>query len=247
MECQLFFYYLQWCYICSHYLKKLFTKAVVKYSLHLIGGKKLPLLGSVSVITKKEEQMKRMSLVLVLSVIFCALVIPTYAAEKKPEIKDGAIHFPEDGLPVVELSKINVRIPADCPPELLSAKGKIFRGELIKTGVRNKVYALITYIIPVSYNSDTKDVTFLIVQDKGYGKDYESKSVQGWLKGPLDVANGTVLKWVLRAGTNLMTQDYKLKFQKNGNLRIDRTDGFSGDYVSVGTLPEENLKGDTAS
>jgi hypothetical protein len=190
--------------------------------------------------------MKRMSLVLVLTVIFCALVIPSYAAEKKLEIKDGGIHFPEDGLPTVELSKLKLRFPPDCPPELLSTKGKIFRGELTKQGARNKAYTLITYIIPLNYNSDSKEMTLFIVQDKGYGKDYESKSVQGWLKGPFD-ANGAVLKWVLRAGTNLMTQDYRLKFQKNGTLRIERSDGLNGDYVQVGTLPEENQKSDTDS
>jgi hypothetical protein len=185
----------------------------------------------------------------VLALIFCAFALPAEAADKKPEITNGVIHFPENGLPEVELSKVKLRFPADTPPELLAIKGKIFRGELTKgtAGRRVASYTLITYIIPVSYNSNTKEMAVLIVQDKGYGKEYESKSVQGWLKGPFDGQNGSSLRWMLSAGTTIMTQEYKLTFLKDGKLRILRTDGFSGDYTAVGDLPADGGGNDTAS
>jgi hypothetical protein len=195
--------------------------------------------------------MKRALLTMVvLAFVFCACALPAQGADKKPEVTSGVIHFPENGLPEVELSKIKFRFPADTPAELLAVKGKIFRGELTKSTAGRRVasYTIISYIIPVSYNSNTKDMTVFIVQDKGYGKEYESKSVQGWLKGPFDGQNGSPLKWMLSAGNTIMTQEYRLTFLKDGKLRILRTDGMSGDYTSVGDLPPGDGGGsDTAS
>jgi hypothetical protein len=180
--------------------------------------------------------MKRMFLLLVLTMIFCSLVIPSYAEDKTLEIKDGVIHFPEKDFQTVALSKLRLSFPSDCPQELLNIKGKIFRGELIKSTPR-MTYTNLSYLIPIAYNSDTKEMTVYIVLEKGYGKQYEIKPVQGWLKGLFDLQNGSVLKWVLSPGVNIMTQDYRLHFLKNENLRINRSDGFSADYSPVGHLP----------
>jgi hypothetical protein len=195
--------------------------------------------------------MKKVCLALALAMILCAFVIPSYAADKKLEITDGTIHFPEKDLPVVELSKIKLGFPPDCPQELLATKGKIFRGELTKSGRSGRSaaasYTNITYIIPVSYNSDTKEMAVYIVQEKGYGKEYESKSSQGWLKGPFDAQNGSLLKWVMGPGSTIMTQDFRLTFQKDGKLRVVKSDGFAAEYTPVGNLPEESVKSDTPS
>jgi hypothetical protein len=177
----------------------------------------------------------------VLALVFCTFALPGQAADKKPEITNGVIHFPENGLPDVELSKVKLRFAPDTPPELMAIKGKIYRGELTKAAAGRRVasYSILTYIIPVSYNSTTKEMAVYVVQDKGYGKEYESKAVQGWLKGPFDGQNGSSLKWVLSAGTTIMTQEYKLSFLKEGKLRIVRTDGLGGDYTAVGDVPDD--------
>ncbi len=188
---------------------------------------------------EKGEQMKKLLMVSVVILVFCSFVGLSYGEEKKVEIKDGIVYFPEDGLPTVTVAKLIQKFPSDCPQELLSIKGKIFRGELTRK-VSHMTYTLITYLIPSGYNSDTKEMAFYIVQDKGYGKGYESKSVLGMLRGKFDAANGSSLHWLLGNGTTIMTQEYKLSFQKNGGLRVDKTDGFSGDYVPVASLPEQN-------
>jgi len=183
--------------------------------------------------------MKKLLLISVLTMIFCPFVISSFAEEKKMEIKDGVIYFPEKELPTVTLSKLTFTFPPDCPQELLGIKGKIFRGELKKQG-RRITYTIINYLIPLGYNADTKEMAVYLVQDKGYVKGYESTSVRGMLKGKFDAENGSPLHWVLGSGTDIMTQEYKLSFLKNGNLRINRSDAFSGDYTPVGSLPEEN-------
>ena len=185
--------------------------------------------------------MNKVLLALMAAVVFCALVFPCVAEEKRVEIKDGVIHFPESEMPTVTLSKLTQEFPSDCPQELLGIKGKIFRGELQKRiGKRQVTATIISYIIPLGYNADTKEMAVYTVQNKGYVKGYESTSVQGMLKGRFDAENGSPLHWVLRAGTDIMTQEYKLSFPKNGNLRIIRSDGFEGEYKAVGSLPEEN-------
>ena len=184
--------------------------------------------------------MKKLLLVSVVILVFCSLVGLSYGEEKKVEIKDGIIYFPEDGLPTVTVSKLVQRFPSDCPARASQHhKGKIFRGDLTRK-VSHMTYTMLNYLIPLGYNADTKEMAFYVVQDKGYGKGYESKSVQGMLRGKFDTGNGSSLHWVLGNGTTLMTQEYKLSFLKNGNLRIDRTDGYSGDYVPVASLPEQN-------
>jgi len=190
-------------------------------------------------LASKEEQMNKVLLALVAAMVFCALIVPCVAEEKKVEIKDGVIYFQEKELPTVTLSKLTQKFPSDCPQELLGIKGKIFRGELKKQG-RHVTYTIISYLIPLGYNADTKEMAVYTVQDKGYVKGYESTSVQGMLKGKFDAENGSPLHWVLSAGTDMMTQEYKLSFLKNGNLRIIRSDAFDGEYKAVGSLPEEN-------
>ncbi len=183
--------------------------------------------------------MKRIFLVVVLTMIFCPLAIPSYAEEKKVEIKDGVIHFPEKDFQTVALSKLTFSFPPDCPQELLSIKGKIFRGELKKTGRLNITYTNLTYLIPLGYNSDTKELTVYLVLEKGYGSGYEVKPYQGGLRGIFDLENGSVLRWV--QSFRIKTQEYRLYFLlKNENLRIERSDGFSADYSPVGRLPEES-------
>lgn len=180
--------------------------------------------------------MKRMFLVLVLTMIFCPLAIPSYAEEKKLEIRDGVIYFPEKDYQTVVLSKLTLNFPPDSPQELLNIKGKIFRGELSKSTPR-MTYTNLSYLIPTGYNSETKEMNLYMVLEKGYGKDYQIKPVQGWLKGLFDLQNGSVLKWELSPGVNIMTQEFRLHFLENGNLRINRSDGLSADYAPVGRLP----------
>jgi hypothetical protein len=184
--------------------------------------------------------MKRIFLVLVLTMIFCPLAIPSYAEEEKVDIKDGVIHFPEKDLQTVALSKLTFSFPPDCPKELLNIKGKIFRGELRKTGRDNKTYTNLSYLIPIGYNSDTKEMTVYLVLEKGYGSAYEVKPYQGRLRGIFDLENGSVLRWV--QSFSVKVQDYKLYFLEKGNLRINRSDGFSAEYSPVGRLPEESQK-----
>lgn len=181
--------------------------------------------------------MKRVFLLLVLAMVFCTLTIPSYAEEKKLEIRDGVIYFPERDFQTVNLSKLKLNFPPDCPQELLNIKGKIFRGELRKTSQRGQTVTNLSYLIPIGYNSQTKEMTVYFVLEKGYGKEYETKPAQGWMKGPFDLQNGSTLKWMLGPGVKIMTQDYRLDFLEN-KLRINRSDGFSADYVPVGSLPE---------
>ena len=55
--------------------------------------------------------MKRLFLLVVFAMIFCPLVIPSYAEEKKVEIKDGVIYFPEKDFQTVSLSKLTLSFP----------------------------------------------------------------------------------------------------------------------------------------
>jgi len=182
--------------------------------------------------------MKRLFLVLVLCMIVCPLVVPSYAEEKKVDIRDGVIYFPEKDYQTVSLSKLTFNFPPNCPQELLNIKGKIFRGELTKeaTGRRGTTYTNLTYLIPLGYNSDTKEMSVYFVIERGYGNAYEIKPFQGVLKGVFDLEKGSVLRWAFT--TNIKTQDYQLYFLKDGKLRINRSDGFSADYTPVGRLPE---------
>lgn len=183
---------------------------------------------------KKERQMKKLFLFVVFVLIFCPLVIPSYAEEKKVEIRDGVIYFPEKDFQTVSLSKLILSFPPDCPQEILNTKGQVYRGELTKSAGR-MTYINLSYLIPLGYNADTKEMTVYFVLEKGYGSTYEIKPFQGTLKGVFDLENGSVLRWA--HSTSIKTQDYRLSFLKNGNPRINRSDGFSADYLPVGRLP----------
>lgn len=178
--------------------------------------------------------MKKLSLVLVFMMVLCTLAMFSYAEEKKVEIRDGVIYFPEKDFQTVSLSKLTLNFPFDSPKELLNSKGQIFRGELTKSAARG-TFTNLSYLIPLGYNSDTKEMTVYFVLEKGYGSGYDIKPVQGILKGLFDLENGSVLRWA--HSTTIKTQDYRLSFLKNGNLRINRSDGFSADYSPVGRLP----------
>ena len=110
---------------------------------------------------------------------------------------------------------------------------------MTRPALRGIIYTSVTYVIPLGYNSDTKEMSIYILQERGYVKGYETKSVQGTLRGKFDPENVWVLRWVLRPGTDIMTSDYRLSFLKNGNLRIDKSDRYSGDLSPVANLPEE--------
>jgi len=177
--------------------------------------------------------MKKLLLVLVFTIIFCPFIIPSYAEEKKVEIKDEAVYFPENYFQPVPLSKLTSSFPPGCPQELLNIKGKIFRGELTKSTARTSNTNL-SYLIPLGYNSDTKEMTVYFLLEKGYGRGYEPKPGVGILRGIFDLENGSQLRW---ARTDILTQDYRLYFLKDGKLRINRSDGYSADYSPVGNLP----------
>jgi hypothetical protein len=186
--------------------------------------------------------MKKIFLLIVFAMILCPLAIPSYAEEKKIEIRDGVLYFPEKDYQTVVLSKLTLNFPPDCPQELLNIKGKIFRGELSKSTGR-MTYTNLSYLIPTGYNSETKEMTVYLVLEKGYGKDYQTKPVQGWLKGLFDLQNGSDLKWEQRPGSNIMTQEYRLHFLKNENLRINRSDGFSADYRDGTIKTDSDISG----
>jgi hypothetical protein len=126
--------------------------------------------------------------------------------------------------------------PPDSPQDLLNIKGKIFRGELKKSNSRITITNL-SYLILLGYNSYTKELTVYLVLEKGYGSGYEVKPAQGMLKGTFDLENGSALRWV--QSNDIKTQEYQLRFLKNGNLSTNRSDGYIADYSPVALLPEE--------
>jgi hypothetical protein len=172
--------------------------------------------------------MKKIFWVIVLAMIFCPFVIPSYAEEDQVEIRDGVIYFPEKDVPTVVPSKLTFSFPTDCPQEILNVKGKVFRGELKygEAGRRTSTHTSLSYLIPMGYNSDTKEMAVYYV----WGG---ARSFQGTLKGTLDLANGSVLH--LTGSTS--TTEYRLYFLEKGKLRINLSNGYSGDYSPVGSLP----------
>ena len=92
--------------------------------------------------------MNKVVLALVAAMVFCALVIPCVAEEKKVEIKDGVIYFPEKELPTVALSKLTQKFPSDCPPRASWYQRQDVRAELKKQG-RRMTYTIISYFIPL--------------------------------------------------------------------------------------------------
>lgn len=180
---------------------------------------------------QKEEPMRKGLFVFVLSLAFCLFVSPVCSAAKGPEMRDGEIYFPEPDQ-TVSLSKLAFSFPPDCPKEILNIRGKIFRGELTRaagprmTGAKN-----VTYLIPLGYSSDTKEMTVYFVWEKAYG----GKPAQGKLQGLFDLENGSPLRPI---GTPHITQEHRLYFLKDGKLRINVGGGASGDYTTVGNLPQ---------
>jgi hypothetical protein len=179
----------------------------------------------------KEGTMK--TLLLVMTVVFCisSVVCPVFSEEKKPEIKDGVITFPESAFPTVSLSKFSFSFPPDSPKEMLNVKGKILRGEMVKEALGRVVHKSVAYLIPLSYKSDTKEISFYFAWERGTG----GKPGQGRIQGVLDLENASTMKF---PGASNIAMEYRLYFLKDSKIRLNASGGSSGDFTPVGNLPE---------
>ena len=179
----------------------------------------------------KEGTMKTLLLVMIVVFCVCSVISPVWSEEKKPEIKDGVITFPESALPTISLSKLSFNFPPDCPKEMLNVKGKILRGEMVKEALGRVVNRSVAYLIPLSYKSDTKEISFYLAWERGTG----GKPGQRRIQGVFDLENASTMKF---PGGSDIAMEYRLYFLKDSKIRLNASGGASGDFTPVGNLPE---------
>ena len=86
----------------------------------------------------------------------------TVVAVDKPEIKDGIITFGGD-IPSVGLNEIQSFPAADLPPRVAKIKGKVWGGQWQFRGRNRDAFGPIGFLIPASYDPDTKKISFVYV------------------------------------------------------------------------------------
>jgi hypothetical protein len=138
--------------------------------------------------------------------------------QKGVKIENGIISFPDQVLQgvTIKLSQLKVNFPPDSPKEILATKGKVFKSDSSSD-----------YVIPESYNSDTKEIILHCIWEKSMS----GKPLQLKLAGLFD-PKGSSLKPIPPGPIT-----WRLDFLKNGKLRLRSSGGVDFDSTAVAEIP----------
>jgi hypothetical protein len=173
-----------------------------------------------------------MQRIIVLLVAAFLLIFPSvsFAQEQKGvKIDKPFISFLEKGLQgiTVNLSSLMFIYPVYTPKELLSFKGKIYRGQIDDST---------NYLIPLSYSlREREEITFYYILEKGP----EGKPTQEFLRGLYDPDGqmGSLLKPQPTSPQPTSSLTFRLYFLKDGKIRLRQSTGPEGDFEAVTEIP----------